>query len=143
LQYWYRIYRKIIENSTLTLQWHTALLKCDRLISSRVIRIVKNKYNMGMTGKIIIDIERCKGCGLCISVCPKNGIFISKSSNKAGYFPAQPVDNSDCTGCAMCAIICPEAGIEVYREDDGTIEINTTPNKEKLQPQSCKSGSLK
>jgi 2-oxoglutarate ferredoxin oxidoreductase subunit delta len=71
-----------------------------------------------MAGKIIIDIERCKGCGLCISVCPKNGIVISKSLNKAGYFPAQPVDNSDCTGCAICAIVCPEAGIEVYREDD-------------------------
>jgi 2-oxoglutarate ferredoxin oxidoreductase subunit delta len=97
-----------------------------------------------MAGKIIIDIERCKGCGLCISVCPKNGIVISKSSNKAGYFPAQPVNNSDCTGCAMCAIVCPEAGIEVYREDDGTIETNTImPNKEKLQPQSCASGNPK
>jgi len=97
-----------------------------------------------MAGKIIIDIERCKGCGLCISVCPKNGIVISKSLNKAGYFPAQPVNNSDCTGCAMCAIVCPEAGIEVYREDDGTIETNTImPNKEKLQPQSCASGNPK
>ncbi|OHB57786.1 MAG: hypothetical protein A2173_00200 [Planctomycetes bacterium RBG_13_44_8b] len=104
-----------------------------------------------MAGKIIIDIERCKGCGLCISVCPKHGIVISKSSNKAGYFPAQPVNNSDsfdklttgCTGCAMCAIICPEAGIEVYRDDDGTIEINTVPNKKKVQPKSCASGNLK
>ena len=71
-----------------------------------------------MAGKIIIDIERCKGCGLCISVCPKHGIIISNCSNKAGYFPAQPVKNSDCTGCAMCAIICPDVVIEVYREED-------------------------
>jgi len=71
-----------------------------------------------MAGKIKIDIERCKGCGLCISVCPQKGIIISKSSNKAGYFPAQPVNKSDCTGCAMCAIICPDAVIEVYREDE-------------------------
>ena len=96
-----------------------------------------------MAGKIIIDIERCKGCGLCISVCPKHGIVISKTSNKAGYFPAQPVDNSDCTGCAMCAIVCPEAGIEVYREDDGTIEINTVPSKKKVQPKYCAGGNLK
>ena len=71
-----------------------------------------------MAGKITIDIERCKGCGLCVTVCPKNGIVISKSSNKAGYFSAQFVNKSDCTGCAMCAIICPEAIIEVYREDE-------------------------
>jgi len=103
-----------------------------------------DKWNVKMAGgKIIIDIERCKGCGLCISVCPKNGIVISNCSNKAGYFPAQPVNESDCTGCAMCAIVCPEAGIEVYREDDGTIEINTKPSKEKLQPQSCAGGNLK
>jgi 2-oxoglutarate ferredoxin oxidoreductase subunit delta len=68
-----------------------------------------------MAGKIIINTERCKGCGLCVTVCPKGGIVISKQSNKTGYFPAQP-SNADCTGCAVCAIICPDAAIEVYRE---------------------------
>jgi 2-oxoglutarate ferredoxin oxidoreductase subunit delta len=70
-----------------------------------------------MTGKIIINAERCKGCGLCVTVCPNGGIVISKQSNKSGCFPAEAV-NADCTGCCLCAIICPEAIIEVYREDD-------------------------
>jgi 2-oxoglutarate ferredoxin oxidoreductase subunit delta len=90
-----------------------------------------------MAGKIIINTERCKGCGLCVTVCPKGGIVISKQSNKSGYFPAQPApsvarseqsrtvegaSNADCTGCCLCAIICPEAIIEVYREDDTSSE---------------------
>jgi len=68
-----------------------------------------------MAGKIIIDIERCKGCGLCVTVCPNNSIVISKVSNQKGYFPAV-AKGSGCSGCAMCAIICPEAAIEVYRD---------------------------
>jgi 2-oxoglutarate ferredoxin oxidoreductase subunit delta len=68
-----------------------------------------------MAGMIKIDTERCKGCGLCLSVCPNGAIVISKKSNKTGYFPAE-AKNCDCTGCAACAVICPDAVIEVYRE---------------------------
>jgi 2-oxoglutarate ferredoxin oxidoreductase subunit delta len=68
-----------------------------------------------MAAKIVINTERCKGCGLCVKVCPRNTIVISEQSNKGGYFPA--VAKADgCTGCAMCAIICPEAIIEVYKD---------------------------
>lgn len=71
-----------------------------------------------MAGRIVIDIERCKGCGLCVAVCPKNGITISKKSNKNGYFPAQAL-NTNCTGCAVCALICPDVAIEVFCENKG------------------------
>jgi len=68
-----------------------------------------------MTGEITIDTERCKGCGLCVEVCPKKSIVISKHSNKSGYFPAEAT-NIGCIGCALCAIICPDAVIEVCRD---------------------------
>jgi 2-oxoglutarate ferredoxin oxidoreductase subunit delta len=69
-----------------------------------------------MAGKITINTERCKGCGLCVKVCPNDCIVISEKSNKNGFFPAES-KNEKCTGCAVCAIICPETIIEVRREE--------------------------
>lgn len=67
-------------------------------------------------GKIIIDIERCKGCNLCVDVCPKELLEISKESNRQGHHPARMVSSNECTGCCNCAIICPDVAIEVYSE---------------------------
>ena len=89
-----------------------------------------------MAGRVIIDTERCKGCGLCVEVCPKSCIIISKQSNKNGYFPAE-VDNTGCTGCANCAVICPEAIIEVYREEPDKIGIVVEPGKKVSPCHSC------
>jgi len=79
-----------------------------------------------MAGKIIIDSERCKGCGLCVAVCPKGSIVIAKKSNARGYFPACPA-GTDCTGCAICALVCPDAAIQVQRDDNDRIRSTGKP----------------
>lgn len=69
------------------------------------------------TGTIIIDQERCKGCGLCSMVCPQGVLALNmKLFNTKGYHPAALNDpTNECTGCAVCAVICPEVCITVYR----------------------------
>ena len=73
-------------------------------------------------GWITIDSELCKGCHLCISVCPVDLIAVSDRLNQKGYYPAIFIEadgiekNRKCTGCATCAVICPDIAIEVYRE---------------------------
>ncbi len=84
--------------------------------NSSYVNITKTGINTKVRGKIKIDTEQCKGCGLCVEACPKNVITISKHSNKNGYFPAKVVNIIDCFGCAFCAIICPDVAIEVYRD---------------------------
>ncbi|MDD5424457.1 MAG: 4Fe-4S binding protein [Candidatus Omnitrophica bacterium] len=68
-------------------------------------------------GKITIDRNACKGCGLCAINCPEKLIIIDESMNVRGVHPAKftETDPEKCKGCKMCAIMCPEVCIEVYK----------------------------
>ncbi len=64
---------------------------------------------------IEITSELCKGCKLCIDVCPKGVIDISDKLNTSSYHPAY-YKGADCTGCALCFYACPEpAAIRVVK----------------------------
>lgn len=70
-------------------------------------------------GTIIVDTERCKGCGVCVANCPVDCIALNDSVNNKGYnycYMAQP---EKCIGCAGCAIVCPDSVITVYRQKIG------------------------
>ena len=59
----------------------------------------------------------CKGCELCVSVCPLKILELDKTKvNAKGYNVAKCIDISKCTACAMCARICPDSVIKVERE---------------------------
>lgn len=68
-----------------------------------------------VVGEVVIDIEKCKGCELCVKACPESTLALSKSINHKGYNYAETV-NPNCTGCASCALVCPDAVITVYRK---------------------------
>ena len=65
-------------------------------------------------GAIVVDIEKCKGCGVCIPVCPTNTIELVKTVNEKGYNYMQDV-RDECIGCTNCAVVCPDGVITVYR----------------------------
>jgi len=63
-----------------------------------------------------IDINQCKGCGLCIESCPPHVLNISIKFNHLGYQYAE-YRVSGCTGCEACFYACPEPGaITVVKE---------------------------
>lgn len=65
--------------------------------------------------KIKIDREKCKGCLLCISVCPKKFIEADDKLNRRGIRPVKFKKGAKCVGCGFCALICPDCCIEVLR----------------------------
>ncbi len=65
--------------------------------------------------RITIDIEKCKGCFLCVDVCPKRLINPDNNLNKRGINPVKFLERGECVGCCFCAMICPDCCIEVYK----------------------------
>jgi len=67
--------------------------------------------------KITFNADRCKGCGLCVSACPKHIVSLDpKKINAQGHHTADVADKAACIGCASCATICPDCVITVVKE---------------------------
>lgn len=66
---------------------------------------------------IVIDQDRCKGCGLCTIGCQKQLVTLSETPNALGYTVAMFNHSDHCTGCCLCAEMCPDVAITVFKED--------------------------
>ena len=68
--------------------------------------------------KVLINKERCKGCGYCVEFCPRGALHMSKELNPKGYYLAAVADESKCLGCGLCEIMCPEFAIHLVSRDE-------------------------
>ena len=60
-------------------------------------------------GLLRVDVNECKGCGLCVEACPPKVIHLSERLNHYGYRTATYA-GAGCTGCGICFMACPEPG---------------------------------
>lgn len=65
-----------------------------------------------------IEENRCKGCGLCVMVCPKKVLELAEQTNNMGYFPAYQARADDCILCAICCTMCPDVAISITEAAD-------------------------
>ncbi len=67
--------------------------------------------------RVTFNEDLCKGCGLCVGVCPRKIIALDRSKlNKKGYHPAGVTEIEKCIACAMCATMCPDVVIKVEKD---------------------------
>lgn len=64
--------------------------------------------------KFVCDSEKCTGCGLCKSSCPRNAIQMADKET-TGHFYAV-IDSEKCVDCGLCSKLCPAMGEEEFRE---------------------------
>ena len=63
-----------------------------------------------MSFKIVINMEKCTGCGSCYDVCAFD-VYGEPENGKAVI-----LDAALCTGCRSCESQCPEQCIEIIEE---------------------------
>ncbi|MDO9508101.1 MAG: 4Fe-4S binding protein [Thermovirgaceae bacterium] len=61
---------------------------------------------------VVVNSHWCKGCGLCMAVCPKK-VFDFDENLKS-----TPTRVQDCIGCKQCENICPDLAITVEERGD-------------------------
>lgn len=66
-------------------------------------------------GAIVVNIERCKGCNLCVVACPSKVLSLNNEANSKGYNYSFMAFPDACVGCSACAYVCPDACITVYK----------------------------
>jgi 2-oxoglutarate ferredoxin oxidoreductase subunit delta len=65
-------------------------------------------------GTVIIDVEACKGCDLCIDACrPGVLTMTTHERNTRGY--RYPELRPGCTACQACSQICPDFVFQVWK----------------------------
>ena len=58
-------------------------------------------------GVVVVDHDKCKGCGLCADACPASSLeLVDKKSRMVEVLPV-------CMSCGDCIAICPEGAIEL------------------------------
>ncbi|MBN1356373.1 4Fe-4S binding protein [bacterium] len=60
--------------------------------------------------EIRIKTEWCKGCGICVDICPKQVLAMD-------YMTPVVVSLGSCIACGLCEINCPDFCLEVILEE--------------------------
>jgi 2-oxoglutarate ferredoxin oxidoreductase subunit delta len=70
------------------------------------------------TGTVDIDAALCKGCDLCVVICPEQVLAMTAALNAKGW-PVVELARDGCTGCGLCAVACPDGVFVVYQQTPG------------------------
>jgi 2-oxoglutarate ferredoxin oxidoreductase subunit delta len=68
--------------------------------------------------KLHVNPAYCKGCLICVEVCPTNAIAPCPSINAKGYTLPMEAEMRRCTGCGLCETVCPDFAIAVETDEN-------------------------
>ena len=58
-----------------------------------------------------INRNWCKGCAICVELCPKSVLQLDPSDRPVALRP------EECLGCRLCELRCPDLAIEIELQE--------------------------
>lgn len=94
-----------------------------------VSHVKKQTKNDRQENMPVVEINRewCKGCGICVALCPKEALSKDEQEKATWSHPEK------CNACGACELRCPDMAIEVKREQGG-LNPKTHERKHSLSP---------
>jgi 2-oxoglutarate ferredoxin oxidoreductase subunit delta len=60
--------------------------------------------------RVAIDYKWCKGCAICVALCPKEALRLDQMGKAVWEAPDK------CVRCGLCELRCPDLAIELVDE---------------------------
>ena len=61
--------------------------------------------------RVVIDAGWCKGCGICVALCPKGALSLDAKGKAVWSKP------EDCVRCGLCELRCPDLAVELVEKE--------------------------
>lgn len=68
--------------------------------------------------QIDVDPKMCKGCHICIAICPHGVLKAADVVDNRGFFLPVVVDLEACKVCRLCEMECPDFAISVVEVEN-------------------------
>lgn len=68
--------------------------------------------------QIAINVDWCKGCHICVDVCPRHVLEVNVNTFLRSFHPVRVARANDCTACRQCELLCPDLAILVTGTED-------------------------
>jgi len=85
-------------------------------VEGKTVVVKENYLVIGKAeGVVEIDIDTflCKGCGICVEMCPRKVFEWSKELSEKGVHYPVPAHAEKCVKCKLCELLCPDFAISV------------------------------
>ena len=67
--------------------------------------------------RIEINGKWCKGCLICVEMCPRHVFDVDEATYVEGVHPVVAARPGDCSKCMQCELLCPDLAIDVIDEE--------------------------